>query len=295
MFMKKLFYLIALVAFTLTSCEKNELVKQEISQETEQKIDNIISVMKTNSNVASSIKSSIIGQQQRVSANGETPTLDNETQAAVDAFVENPREVLTEIALEEQGAEKIDLLESVYMQEDKEIIMEKLETFVPADSLAMYDNALSEAENSIYSIGQPQYTNSLLQKAKLVDYDKKLHFMAGASVCMGAGALVYVFAKWFSIKVKAAAIIVVGISAAVLFGLAKEIYDEYDYGGADLNDFLATFLGGVTGATIAWGIYATLYSGSPLLAGVLTGAVGVVFGWEPGKQLLVLIGNKIKK
>ena len=55
--------------------------------------------MKTNSNVASSIKSSIIGQQQRVSADGETPTLDNETQAAVDDFVENPREVLTEIAL----------------------------------------------------------------------------------------------------------------------------------------------------------------------------------------------------
>jgi len=67
--------------------------------------------MKTNTNVASSIKNSIIGQQQRVSANGETPTLDYETQTAVDDFVENPREVLTEIALEEQGAEKIDLLE----------------------------------------------------------------------------------------------------------------------------------------------------------------------------------------
>jgi len=50
-------------AFTLTSGDKNELVKQDISQETEQKIANIIRVMKTNRKSANSIKSSMIGQQ----------------------------------------------------------------------------------------------------------------------------------------------------------------------------------------------------------------------------------------
>lgn len=231
------------MVFTLTSCDKNELDKQEISQETEQKIDNIISVMNTNSNVASSIKSSIkssiIGQQQRVSANGETPTLDNETQAAVDAFVENPREVLAEIALEEQGAEKINLLESLYMNEDKEIIMEKLATFVPADSLAMIETLMTQNSNIPLGINSNLYfASNLTQNSNLVFLnDTKLHIMAGAAACMGAASLVYVFAKWFSVKVKVAAIVVVGISAAVLFGAAKELYDSISGGGVEWRDF----------------------------------------------------------
>lgn len=288
MFMKKLFYLITLVVFTLTSCDKNELVKQEISQETEQKIDNIISVMKTNSNVASSIKSSIIGQQQRVSADGETPTLDNETQAAVDAFVENPREVLTEIALEEQGAEKIDLLESVYMQENKEIIMEKLETFVPSDSLAMYESLMNQSSNAPLNINSnPFFAKNFTQNSNFALLnDTKLHIMAGAAACMGAASLVYVFAKWFSFKVKVAAIVVVGISAAVLFGVAKELYDSVSGGGVEWRDFWNTVIGGVGGATVSWAIFAVIKS--PTIAGVVTGAAAVIIGVTP---LITLIST----
>jgi len=292
MFMKKLFYLITLVVFALTSCDKNELVKQEISQETEQKIDNIISVMKTNSNVASSIKSSIIGQQQRVSADGETPTLDNETQAAVDDFIENPREVLTEIALEEQGAEKIDLLESVYMQEDKEIIMEKLETFVPADSLAMIETLMNQSSNAPLNINSnPYFAKNFTQNSNVVLLnDTKLHIMAGAAACMGAASLVYVFAKWFSFKVKIAAIVVVGISAAVLFGVAKELYDSVSGGGVEWRDFWNTVIGGVGGATVSWAIFAVIKS--PTIAGVAIVTAAIIIGVTPLKTLITTVKER---
>ena len=78
--MKKLFYLFAFVAFTLTSCDKNELVKQEISHVTEQKIDNILSIIDKNPNFTNSIQSSFSSNIQRVSSNGEMPEIDFETQ-----------------------------------------------------------------------------------------------------------------------------------------------------------------------------------------------------------------------
>lgn len=291
MFMKKLFFLITLVVFTLTSCDKNELVKQEISQETEQKIDNIISVIKTNNNIANSIKRSIIGQQQRISLEGETPTLDNETQAAVDAFVENPRDVLTEIAMEEQGAEKIDLLESVYMQEDKDVIIEKLETFIPADSLTMFE-ALNQSSNTPLHINSnPFFSKNFAQNSNVVILnDTKLHIMAGAAASMGAAALVYAFAKWFSFKVKIAAIVVVGISAAVLFGVAKELYDSVSAGSVEWRDFWNTVIGGVGGATVSWAIFAVIKS--PTIASVVTGVAAIIIGTTPLKTLITTVKER---
>ncbi len=134
MFMKKLFYLFAFVAFTLTSCDKNELVKQEISHVTEQKIDNILSIIDKNPNFTNSIQSSFSSNIQRVSSNGEMPEIDFETQKAMEEFAANPRLALEEIAVEEMGAEKIDLLESVYLQEESSVIIEKLKSIVPTDS-----------------------------------------------------------------------------------------------------------------------------------------------------------------
>ncbi len=53
--MKKQFYIFALVVFLLSSCKENEVIVNEISQETEQQINNIISVLKTNNSVVSQI------------------------------------------------------------------------------------------------------------------------------------------------------------------------------------------------------------------------------------------------
>jgi len=61
-----------------------------------------------------------------------------------------------------------------------------------------------------------------------IGIDKKLHFLVGACIYFTTGSLL----------------------AVAIIGLLKEIWDEYDYGGFDYVDLLATALGGVVG----WGI-----------------------------------------
>jgi predicted small secreted protein len=149
--MKKLIYIFAIVAFALTSCEKNEVVKKEISQETSQKISNIVSVLKSNNNAAQSIKTAVTSQMQRIKSSDDTPVLDEETQKAVEAFVDNPQEALEQIAIGENGAEQIDLLESIYMQDDQEIILAKLKTFIPEDSISSIQSITSQSNISSFN------------------------------------------------------------------------------------------------------------------------------------------------
>lgn len=292
--MKKQFYIFALVVFILSSCKENEVIVNEISQETEQQINNIISVLKTNNSVVSQIRSSNISQQQRVSANGETPTIDNETQSAIDAFIENPHEFLVGIAMEENGAAKIDLLESIYMQEDKEIIMEKLLVFVPADSIALIESNANQSSLAPLRVNSnPFIANSSTPSFNVsIPTDAKLHIMAGAAT------LVYVFAKWFSFEVKVASLVIVGISAAVLFGAAKELYDylknEYDIANGnppthtvEWRDFRNTVIGGVGGVVISWAFYQAF--SKPTVAGLVTGVGALIVGYCPA--YIMLTGN----
>ena len=61
-------------------------------------------------------------------------------------------------------------------------------------------------------------------------HDKKLHFIAGVVIAIVTGYLtkdVYCGLAW-----------------AILAGLAKEVYDLYDYGDFDLWDLAATCFGG---------------------------------------------------
>jgi hypothetical protein len=69
-----------------------------------------------------------------------------------------------------------------------------------------------------------------------IPYDKKLHFLAGLLI-----ALVV------SITVNPTCALIVSMVA----GLAKEIKDYLDYGGPDVVDCLATWLGGGVGYAVA--------------------------------------------
>jgi hypothetical protein len=308
MFMKKLFYLIALVAFTLTSCEKNELVKQEISHVTEQKIDNILSIIDKNPNFANSIQSSFASNIQRVSSNGEMPEIDLETQKAMEEFAANPRLALEEIAVEEMGAEKIDLLESVYLQEESSVIIEKLKSIVPTDSL----EALNTQLNDLNVLNNPMMGLSNFQKSNigynyyginlgvngdkldLSEYDKQLHFMAGAASAIVIASAAYFVFKWavFTPWLKAGALLAVGIGAAAFFGAAKEIFDDYmnKKSGENLhsvswNDFWATVLGGVTGSAFTAVTLITIKN--PVIAGICVGVGAIIVGYCPAATFIL--------
>jgi hypothetical protein len=114
--------------------------------------------------------------------------------------------------------------------------------------------------------------------------------MAGASAALGGATLVYIFSGFFALQVKAAAIVVAGLSAAVLFDAAKELYDSISGGGVEWRDFWNTVIGGVGGAVIAWGI-ATLIP-SPIIAGVVTGVAAVIVGIQPLKELIAQVKRR---
>lgn len=71
---------------------------------------------------------------------------------------------------------------------------------------------------------------------KNIPYDKRLHMLAGLLIgVIGTVITPYTF---------------VGILAAFIAGIAKELYDQYSYGGFDIDDAIATWIGGAVGSAI---------------------------------------------
>lgn len=69
-----------------------------------------------------------------------------------------------------------------------------------------------------------------------IPYDKKLHFIAGLAI---------------SLAVSIAINPTCGLITSMVAGVAKEVKDYLDYGGPDVMDCLATWLGGGIGYAIA--------------------------------------------
>jgi hypothetical protein len=70
--------------------------------------------------------------------------------------------------------------------------------------------------------------------------DKMLHFGAGYIIGSATSAITYDFKINNHIEI--------GIGAATLAGLGKELYDQYKYKGFDPIDFIVTAQGGVCGS-----------------------------------------------
>ena len=67
-------------------------------------------------------------------------------------------------------------------------------------------------------------------------YDKKLHLASGLAIAFVFG----IYNPW------------IGLGCGMAAGVAKEVYDEYDYGGFDYVDMLATWLGAIAGAGLVY-------------------------------------------
>ena len=75
-------------------------------------------------------------------------------------------------------------------------------------------------------------------------YDKKLHFLAGLCITCTAVLLCYLCYGTVNLWL--------GLGCGMAAGVAKEVYDEYDYGGFDYVDMLATWLGAIVGAGLVY-------------------------------------------
>lgn len=66
-------------------------------------------------------------------------------------------------------------------------------------------------------------------------YDKKLHLASGLAIAFVFG----VYNPW------------IGLFAGIIAGIAKEVYDYFDYGLFDKKDMLFTWLGATIGALVS--------------------------------------------
>ncbi len=73
--------------------------------------------------------------------------------------------------------------------------------------------------------------------------DKQFHFTASAGI---SALTTEIFVYNGTSQIKS---ILYGIGVSLLVGLAKEAYDQYSYGGADIEDGYADVLGAVGGIT----------------------------------------------
>ena len=83
-----------------------------------------------------------------------------------------------------------------------------------------------------------------------MDYDKKLHFIAG--LCISVAAMLLYFYYYGTVNV------LLGVGGGMVAGVAKEVYDYLDYGLYDKQDMLATWAGSLLGAGL---IYILLQGG----------------------------------
>lgn len=69
-----------------------------------------------------------------------------------------------------------------------------------------------------------------------MDYDKKLHLLAGLGIAIIFG--------WHNPPI--------GLGAGFAAGIAKEVYDYLDYGGFDELDMFYTWAGSLLGASLCY-------------------------------------------
>ena len=65
-----------------------------------------------------------------------------------------------------------------------------------------------------------------------IPYDKRLHILAGFIIAL-------IFASVFGW--------LEGLTAGIIAGVGKEVYDKLDYGLFDIEDMITTFIGSIVG------------------------------------------------
>ncbi len=250
----------------LNACQKQENldVFVPIATETQNQIAAIANVIKANpESVTNAIKGMSEGIPSNARVGGVTEEVDAETKKAMEELQKDPNKVLTTIAKESQGADKIALLEGVFTQKDKNTLEQRLKPFQDKTAGLIPDfQGVSPLQN-----GRVNCSGDCL-----------LHVMAGAAGALIACSIAYSFVSWWTPWVKASLLVGAGLLSGVVFGALKEWRDSMGYGNVEFRDFMNTVIGGVGGGSLSALIGYIAGNKNVVMTSVILGVGGAIFG-----------------
>lgn len=245
--------------FSIIGCEANGVIQSsKANKEVEKNITSLTNIINSsNINILEQLNDPALMKMLAEDPDSEFPAgepiLAVEEEQALKELYANPEKVFREIAKEKDGEEFISLMTAIVEQKDPEEIRSKLAYLLTVEELAEFDEQAKRLEVELQELAKT-----------MAGFDKYLHWMFGGAFGLLAASAAYKALKWWASPwARAAALVVVSVSAAVVVGAAKEAYDYIDNqnGGnhsVEMADFWATVKGGGAAGTAAAAIDLTL-------------------------------------
>jgi len=282
-------YVVVLALVTsLSGCEVAMQKPQRMNQEKEKAV--VISTILANRPALSRAIVEGLGDLERNARSGATEE-GSLSQFEFEQYLEDPVRLVNDMLSEEHGEEALHFLYTAITSSNPNELMKAAEPLIgEADPLCM------EVDLQNLSRSLDNYSSSRGYIYEPGKDDKVLHLLTGAAVATLVSALVFICAKWFQPGVKAGALIAVSLCTGILFGLAKEVHDDFDpNNGFDFEDWMVTAMGSFQGSVwsvVLANIVYTVFS-SHILTCVFTGVAGLWLLYE-GESVQWLWGRIVR-
>lgn len=292
-FFRRSRFLIRLVCFSLTAsivgCQSQDLVgalADDIPLKTEAKIADIVHAIQASPLPPDEMVAALSRPVQTGAARGvgddDLPTLTSAEAQELSDFYANPEPRLNDIYLNDDlGEERIDLLFSIYTQEDYPEIRENLENFLSYDQLLSVDAQVAEVEASMATLSTRAAGPETAARGTISN--GAIHWMAGAAVTLLIAGIVYSVIPWWRPFGKIASAAAFGVVSGVLAGAMKEVYDSYHPASHTVDwrgDFLRTAGGSAAAGVFVVGTAAAARAVGlrPVTAAIFWVVTGVIIG-----------------
>ena len=273
---KAIRYAVVLVlATSLSGCEIALKDLQDLNQEKEKEV--VVSTILAN---RLGLSRAITDGLEESEGNSRSETADGGsfTENEFEEYLADPERLVDEMLAEAQGAEALHFLYTAITSTNPDDLMEAAQPLIGENEILRFEidtrsliRGLDDevaARGYVYEPGKD---------------DKVLHLLTGAAVATLVSAIVFICAKWFQPSVKAGALIAVSLCTGVLFGLAKEIHDDFDpNNGFDFEDWMVTAMGSIQGSIWSVALANIVYTvfSSRILTCVFTSVAGLWLLYE---------------
>jgi len=206
-------------------------------------------------------------------------------------YLADPERLVNDMLAEEQGAQALHFLYTAITSSKPEDLMQAAQPLIGEDETL---RLATDVQNLIRG-----FDNELASRGYIYEPgkdDKVLHLLTGAAIATLVSAVVFICAKWFQPSVKTGALIAVSLCTGVLFGLAKEVHDDFDpNNGFDFEDWMVTAMGSFQGNIWSVALANIVYTvfNSKILTCVFTGVAGLWLLYE-GESVQWLWGKIVR-